>query len=654
MVVLFHVWSSRTAGAVDIFFVMSGYLLIGSLARQYEASGRVDLIRYCAGIVRRLVPAATVVLIATVILCVFSLPVTRWDRTLREAAASSVFAENLALIRYSADYLARDDATTPFQSGWAISTQVQVYVLIAIMMALVAAVRVGQGNRRVVVFSALAIVGLTSFAWACRSVEVNEAGAYFDSLARLWEFCAGGAAAVLLTRSAPSIRWRVFLGWLGLLMLLSTAWLLGLTRQFPAWASLWPVAGGLLMLVAGARPDEVKSAGVGRFLGTRPLTWIGNLSYGIYLWHGPIVVFFLLWRGADHLGLIDGLAVLCATIALAAASRSLIELRLSRWMGANQSDYRTLIKGIVAILIGVAVVGAWWWLKIEREAVETELQSRVSNPGGRFAPDHLAGQVFLVTPRPMVARYDLPDVYAGGCHAKDGDSTLSVCRFGPAKASVHIAVVGSSHSAHWLPAVQEIARRRGWRVSAWTKSSCLLGSSGVNNEGNLAPDCGVWNLRLLERLELEKPDVVVTLASFVGKKPERTPPEMVAAWRRLGQSHIRVLALRDTIWMPFDVPDCVETHGVSSAVCSVMRPAEQLKAPLGSWPDNVTVVDTRDWVCGPVLCPSVIGGVLVYRDRDHLTATFSKSLNGRLEPYLYTVASISSQTLARSELSPVS
>ncbi len=638
MVLVFHIWTSRTAGAVDIFFVVSGYLLIGSLARQYETEGRVDLLRYGAGILRRLLPTATVVLTVTVLACIAFLPATRWDRSVKDALATSVFAENLELIRYAADYLARDEVWTPFRSGWAVSAQVQAYVLIAVLMGAVAAIRVAPTRRRNVVLSALCLSGMASFAWAVRCVAVNPDAAYFDSLARLWEFCAGGAVAVLLVRGVPSLAVRVMLGWIGLVMLLCTGWLLGLTRYFPAWSSLFPVAGGLMMMTAGSLPGEARAVGVERLLGAKPLTWIGEISYGVYLWHGPVVVFALLGRSGAPLGVIDGLAVMAAVIGLAALSRNLIEVRLMRWMGAHQSDLRTWAKGMLMVAFGMAVVGGWWLLTIQREAAERRLQAGVHNPGGRLAPGELAPYVTVVTPRPMLARLDLPVVYDEGCMVFAGNSIPSVCRFGPSDATVHIAVVGSSHSAHWLPAVQAVAARRGWRVSASTKASCLLGSVEFNSMGEPAPDCGSWNRQVMEWLEVEKPNIVLTLATFSGVIQDRTPPETVAAWRRLGRAGIHVLALRDTIWLPFDVPDCVEMRGTDVSACTMFRPPDQLTPPPGGWPDNVTVVDTMDWICGPLQCSSVIGGVLVFRDNNHLTATFARSLEERLDPYLSAAA----------------
>ncbi len=634
LVAVFHLWTSRTAGGVDIFFVVSGYLLIGSLARQYQAGGRVDLVRYGAGILRRLVPTATVVLTVTVLASIALLPVTRWDRSARDALATSVFGENLALIRSAADYLARDEAWTPFRSGWAISAQVQAFVLIAVMMGAVAAIRVAPARRTTVVLSALGLVGLASFAWAVRGVAINPTATYFDSLARLWEFCAGGAAAVLLARRVPSASVRVVLGWTGLVLLLATGWLLGLSRQFPAWAALMPVAAGLLMLTAGARPGPAPGSGVERLLGARPLTWLGDISYGIYLWHGPVVVFALLWLDTARLGLVEGLAVLVAVIALSAATRSLIALRLSGWMGTQPGDRRTWIKGLLLVALGMAVAGGWWGLKSWHETGERRLQAGVNNPGGRSAPGEPVPYGTVVIPRPMLAPLDRPDVYADGCVAVAPDGAVSVCRYGPDDAPVHIAVVGSSHSAHWLPAVQAVAARRGWRVSTFIRPSCLLGIGAFDNRGAPSPACGSWNEGVLARLETERPDGVLTLASFSGGTQDDMPSRTVAAWHRLNRVGIRVLALRDTVWSPVDVPECVARHGAEPAACALPRPTGPLTPPPGGWPDNVTAVDTIDWVCGPRHCPPVIGGVLVYSDRHHLTATFARSLAGRLDPHL--------------------
>jgi hypothetical protein len=291
----------------------------------------------------------------------------------------------------------------------------------------------------------------------------------------------------------------------------------------------------------------------------------------------------------------------------------------------------------MTIAFGMAVVGGWWGLKIQRQVAERQLQAGVDNPGGRLLPGEFAPNVSVITPRPMLARLDAPLPWSEKCLIQDGGFTPVLCRWGPVNADVHIAIVGSSHSAHWLPAVRAISERRGWRVSATIKAACLFGEGDFSTYADRTPNCGAWNRRVMEWLEVERPDVVLTLATYSAVTLDDVPPVTVTAWRRVGRAGIRVLALRDTIWLPFDVQECVIVRGADAAACAVPRPSKRLSPPSGGWPDNVTVVDTMDWVCGPRLCPPVIGGVLVYSDRNHLTATFARSLDGRLEPYLTAV-----------------
>lgn len=629
LVVAFHLWTHRTAGAVDVFFVVSGYLLLGSLIRQHADKGAIDLGRYGVGILRRLLPMAVVVFGATVLAAQVLLPETRWDRAIFEAFASAVFVENYALIHFATDYLARDDVATPFASGWAISTQVQAYVLMAALMALVVAIPVAPHRRRAASASVLAAATLLSFGFAVWLVSRNQPVAYFSTWARLWEFTAGGLAAWALDRWRLPRGARGAAGWIGLAGLLATGWVLGLTRLFPGWASLWPVGSALLILAAGA-DGEIR--GAGRVLAWRPLAWLGGLSYGVYLWHGPVVVFGLIIARQSHFGLLGGAIALGLSILLSAISKSVLEGPLARLLGRPQPVWKTFSIGLGLIVLMLGGVGAW---KIRAEALVAQAgreAAQASNPGGQASPGSAVDPSLRILPRPVVARRDVPDSYRDGCHVDDGVSVPAACRYGPSSAPVTVALVGSSHSAHWLPAIQQIAGRRGWRVVAYSKSSCLFAEGATNSSGVLAPDCERWNTAVMQRLMADKPDLVVTLGTF-GLGSEAVPAGSLRHWRRLNEEGVRILALRDTPWFPFDVADCVDRMGVDSPQCVLPRPPDP-GLPGADLPANVTFADTRDWFCTALDCPPVIGNVLVYRDQDHLTATFARTLDDRLEPWI--------------------
>lgn len=628
LVMVFHIWTARTAGAVDVFFVVSGYLLLGSLIRQHTETGAVDLHRYGVGILRRLLPTALIVLLATVAVGQLLVPETRWDRVIREAFATAVFLENYALIHYASDYLARDDAATPFASGWAISTQVQAYILMAALMALAAALRASPSRRRQVSLVVLGSATVASFAYAVWLVSVNQPAAYFSTWARLWEFTGGGLAAwVLHARRLPS-RWAPAASWAGLAMLVSTGWLLGLTRLFPGWASVWPAAGALLILAGGM---DGSLRGAARFLAWRPIAWLGGVSYGVYLWHSPVVAFALILTQSARLGVAEGLAAMALSVALAAATKAWLEPPLVRLFQRERPIWRPWVIAALTVLTGVGAVGLWrahQVLLVERAPVPDAVGwlGAAAGPEAPLDPDR------PVVPRPIIARRDVPVTYALGCHVGDGDSTVRACAFGPEDAPVTVALVGSSHAAHWLPALQEVSARRGWRIVSYTKSSCLFAETKTYSFGVLAPDCEQWNVALVARLAKDRPDLVVTVGTYAGGPQEVVVAGAVKQWDRLGSAGVPMLILRDTPWYPFDAADCVDLNGPTSARCARVRPPDFPAPP--DLPANALFVDPLDWFCTRDLCPPVIGNVLVYRDRDHVTTTYARTLGPLLEPWI--------------------
>ena len=629
IIVGFHVWTQRTSGAVDVFFVVSGFLLIGSLVRQVEQEGRIDLRRYAGGIWRRLLPATVVVTVITVAASQVLLPEFFWGRAAREGLATSLFIENLALRHYAFDYLARGDLPTPFQNGWAISLQVQAYVMIGLLMAGLA--RWARGSRHCVtrLSVALAVITLASFGWAARAVVIDPGGAYFDPFARLWEFSVGGLLAMVLARHSLPAQLRGPTGWTGLVLLLTTGLLWGTTRQFPAWASLWPVTAALLILAAGA---DGRSVGVGRLLAWRPLAWLGDRSYGLYLWQGPVLVFTLILTGQTRPDLTLGLLVFILSIGLAVVSKATLEKLLTAWLSAAPSFPRLTLRSALLVALMAATVGGWA-LHLSYARHNQMDQLATTRLTGRLP--RVNGQIVIV-PGPLVARSDHADAFDDDCLPHANDSRPLTCRYGPADAAIVIALVGSSHAAHWLPALQQIASERGWSVVTYTKASCAFGDGAVDNFERPAPDCAAWNAAVSDRLRTSRPALVITLATLNKIPPERITPGSLDRWQALGALGIPVLALRDTAWFDFDVPVCVDRHGATDPRCALPRALDNGYdlTPPGGWPANVLVIAPRAWLCAADHCPPVLTGRLVYGDDNHMTATFARSLAPRLTPWI--------------------
>jgi peptidoglycan/LPS O-acetylase OafA/YrhL len=627
LIVGFHAWTERTSGGVDVFFVVSGFLLIGSLARQTLQLGTVDLRRFAVGIWRRLLPATVVVTVITIVASQVLLPGAFWDRAIREGLATSLFIENLALQHYAFNYLARGEVMTPFQNGWAISLQVQAYVLIGLLMAGLA-LWARRSDRRVVRLAVgLTVVTLASFAWAARAVVVDPTGAYFDPLARLWEFTVGGLLALGLTRHPLPDRLRGPAGWAGLALLLTTGLLWGTTNLFPAWTSLWPAAAALLILAAGA---DGRPVGVGRLLAWRPLAWLGDRSYGLYLWQGPVLVFLLVVTGRAHADLATGMLILVLSIALAVAAKATFEKPLTAWLSADRSFARIMLRAALLVAVMLAAVGLWA-LHLSHARQSQVDQLATTRLTGQ--PPRILGRTVTV-PGPLVARDDQGDMLTDGCLAGVSEDRLLSCRYGASDAPVQIALVGSSHARHWLPALQQIAVTRGWRIVTYTKAACSFGTGANDNFGRAAPDCAAWSARVTKRLLELRPDLVVTVATLDRLPPEqRIPP---GHWRQLGAAGIPVLGLRDTPWFDHNMVDCVARSALPDRDCSVPRrdrdPADLV--PAGGWPSGVTFVDTRDWLCAADRCGPVVDGFMVYFDDSHMTATFARSLVPRLAPWI--------------------
>ncbi|WP_394622009.1 acyltransferase family protein [Lentzea sp. JNUCC 0626] len=587
LVVVYHVWLGRVSGGVDVFFLISGFLVTGQLVRA-AARGRLDLRAVWSRMAKRLLPAAVVVLGATLVVAAWWLPENRWAQTVREIVASALFVENWQLTADSTDYYAQHAQASVVQHFWSLSIQGQFYLLWPLLVLVVTLLR--RNLTRV-----LGVVFALSFGYSVWLTAVDQPLAYFHTATRIWEFAFGGLLAIAVAKIDLSSPLRTVLGWAGLAGLVVCGMVLDVGAGFPGYLALWPTACAAAVITAGTSGSRV---GADRLLASEPLRYLGDLSYALYLWHWPVLVCWLVLRGRTEVGLVGGVVIIGASLVLAAATHHLVEepVRRSKWRA------RTITAALLAALLTAALV---------------------IQPAG---------------PREVAAQVAATD-FAGleGQHCETPQEELDVC-YGPVEGvpAKRVVLVGDSHVQQYLAAFTPIAERRNWQLITMLKSACPFSTRSEKYPDD--ESCVRFGNNAADEIIALRPDFVFTLASRdvqVGLT-EVTPPGFVERWRQLDAEEIPVIAVRDNPRYGFSVLDCVQVHGAADR-CGA--PRAELLAPVPPYalldvPGNVSFVDFSDQLCTALQCPPVIGELLVNFDDNHVSATYMRSMSDAVEAAL--------------------
>ncbi|MFC4947366.1 acyltransferase family protein [Pseudonocardia sp. GCM10023141] len=622
LVVIYHVWFHRVSGGVDVFFVISGFLLTGQLVRAAER-GPLGLRARWSRTLLRLLPAATVVLVATVIAGAMILPPNRWAQTVREVVASALFVENWQLAADSVDYSARSNMASVVQHFWSLSIQGQFFVLWPLLIAVVAiSLRGVTAGLRSRVTLVLGGVFALSLIYSIALTAENQPLAYFHTVTRLWEFALGGLIALLADRITLPVRAAVAAGWAGVVGLVLCGLVLQVETVFPGYAALWPTGCATLVLLAGRTGSRF---GVDRLLVTRPARWLGDISYPLYLWHWPVLVLYLVASDRVNAGPLSGAAVIALSVALAAATHLLVEKPLLHREISTPHGYRLAVAGLTLV---VAMAGGW-------QFVATQMATPVGQVGDAAHPGALA-----LSSGPVAAAPVLPppvSVYDDWVHTEGWDCTplarvgtdscTQPVTFVPTK---RIVLVGDSHMQQFTASLLAVAQRNQWQLTTILRGACPFSTASEVDPGDQG--CRDWNTAAAAEITEMHPDAVVTLASRDVRtgQTEQTPTGFVQQWQRLDALGIPVIAIRDNPRFDYSVPDCLAQHAAQPDSCGVARDAVYAADPpyrhVPDVPDNVTFVDIADAVCGPTFCPAEIGNVLVYLDDNHLSASYAGSM----------------------------
>ena len=677
---------------VDVFFVISGFLITGLLLAEVTRSGHVSLARFWARRARRLLPAAVLVLVLTAAVSWLVVPQIDHGLVGGDIVAAAVYVSNLRFAAQATDYLGGDRAPSPVLHFWSLGVEEQFYLAWPLLLLLAAAYVARRAVRARAASSdearaeagaagarstalLLVVVGLVSFVYSWWLTRADEPWAFFGTPARAWEFAVGGLLAVAAARgvAAPAAA-RVVLGWAGVAVVLLAAGLLTNDVPYPGTAAVWPVLGTGLIIAAGtSRRSESAGgarAGAGLLLTTWPMRALGRLSYSWYLWHWPVLV--LTAAALGPLSVPAKLLLVVLALVPSALAYRFIERPLHHSPSLSASPRRSLLLGLALSLTGVAagvllVVGPGGGALASaapgaasddeggtsRSAAPAPLPSSASpspSPGsttGRSAPVLAAPATgAAIRPRPDKARDDLPVTYADGCHLQFQEISGGPCAYGRLSSPTSVVLMGDSHAAQWFPALEAAAKARGWKLLSRTKSGCPAPDVTVFNKRlkRAFDECDAWRSALLDTLTgTAKPALVVAASTQTESLVERgTGQRMTGApaqqeWRdgwtrtlaRLSSAGVPVVVVRDTPWPGRDVARCVSQHLEAPSACDVSPAAlasTSFDVDLVKGIAGATALDLTPYVCDARHCPAVIGPTLVYRDDNHLTATFSRSL----------------------------
>lgn len=629
LVLFFHIWPSLLPGGyvgVDVFFVISGFLITSLLLREYDRDGSISLLRFYVRRARRLLPAAFFVLLISFMVSVWLLPAAVWVPFRAEFIAATLYVENWFLAFQSVDYLAAESEPSPVQHYWSLSIEEQFYLVWPFLVLACLARSAGRRSSLQVVIIVAVLVSAVMGVLAARQ---GDPSAYFTTHTRVWQLGCGALLAAL-----PERRWGVGEIVAGLALILFSASQFSGDTSYPGYAAIVPTLGAMLVIGGGRSFLDSNLTG---WLGSRAATWVGDISYSLYLWHWPVVVLAKHVWNIDKFGAWDGIAALATSVLLAHLTKIWVEDRfrivrsgrdafvLSRYVGAS-----------------VAFASVFFFVGM-RAGAGPEVMLPVDDdnyPGATaFLLNRELPQVPL-RPTPFEAGKDLATAYAQGCIQGGRRADVSVCAYGNPRAPVRIAVVGDSHAVHWLPAFEWLAEHYNVYVEGLTKTSCSPAGVDVYARTSDGPysSCTQWSEDVKSYIKDGRFNYLVLsqspkhrLFELRDQPPARSAAPLAAALARTWEDIARTTPtyiIRPTPWQPTAVPGCAAGTESPFTECTagpeetlendaLTRLAEMIPA---------TLLDFTDLLCRDGVCPAVIGNVFVYRDAHHLTRTFNRTL----------------------------
>lgn len=652
LVVLYHAAVPGLSGGyvgVDVFFVISGFLITRQLVTEHLRSGRISLSGFYSKRIRRLLPPALAVVVVTMLVARWWGPSLQAPTVARDGISSTFYLMNYRLAALGINYQNAGGPVSPLQHFWSLAVEEQFYIcwpLVIIVMGFLARSRM----VRTLIAVAAGVVA-ASFAVSILVTAHDATLAYFALQTRAWEL---GIGALITLATPVLLRLPTVLtgiaGWSGLLMILAAALSYTDATPFPGSAAALPVFGAALVIASGL-PNRAGAGGlppVEVVLGRAGMQFVGRMSYGWYLWHWPMIVLVPAVLGAQF-GWPSKLGVAILALGVAVVTQAVIEKPAARrrwnprtWLlgGAVMSATATAVAVLVLVLpqSGLDNSGPARVLSLEGiggPQLSALLESAYSSPD---IPSNLS-------PSLAGAIEDVPPTTANGCHATFLEVAQPACVFGDPAGTRTMVLFGDSHAEQWFGALDALAAARGWKLISWTKAACPLADVTFMNVqlGRSYTECPAWRSATERKIAALHPDLVIASGADPLPGPSYSndtwSARTAATLSTLENAAAQVVYLADTPLPGSNVPVCLAAHLRSPRTCAFTRrwltdgltaqnqqPGRRAAVIDAARGLGLSVIDPTDWFCSAKECPVIVENTLLYRDGTHITQSYSRIL----------------------------
>ena len=645
LVVLYHANLPGLSGGyvgVDVFFVISGFVITGLLLREHATTGSTSLASFYGRRVRRILPAATLVVVATVIATYAVLGAVSGDPAAVAARWCAVFLANFHFASTDTEYLTSSLPPSPLQNFWSLAVEEQFYLVYPAIFLVAASLRSATSLRARLAITLVTIIALSLLASVIQTSSAP-ASAFFSPLTRAWELALGALVAVVtpallrLPRATAAA-----LTWAGMAAIGFAAITYSSATSYPGAAVMVPVVGTALV-IAGGTP--VPRLGVEPLLALAPIQWLGRLSYSLYLWHWPILIIATEAAGLSVLPFHRTIAWLLLSVVLAYATQRLVEnpVRHARIL----ARHRRLPLALGAVLVAVS-------LAVSSLELAMHSSPAFDGRGGATAavvplqPDEVRALVNAapqITALPHDLRPNMSEAAFdfGGpparCWPDFPDASIPACAYGDTQGKYTMVLYGDSHAAMWFSTIDRIALRYHWRLLVLTKSSCPVVDLPVQNPPNdLGPGgvftaCTTWHSFVAQRIRQAHASLII-ISQFPRASPQKGPysagkwgAATASAIRQLPVPADRIIVLGNIPVESHGGPSCLSLHPTDVQACSGPRmdagdaDAERLAAAA----TGARYINPAPWFCSHI-CTDVIGRYQPYWDEFHATGTYANAL----------------------------